>query len=73
MGTRKTDSGTQRNFQTERFFSHGGQWYFATREGTNEGPFDARQDALERLNNYIMIMNSGWVPNNSALSIVPLD
>jgi hypothetical protein len=73
MGKRKTDTGTQGIFQTERLFRHAGQWYFATREGTNEGPFDARSDAEIRLARYITVMNTGFVSSHSQLSIVPLD
>ena len=32
-------------FRTERFFAANDQWFFATREAVDLGPFDSRADA----------------------------
>ncbi len=37
-----------------------------------EGPFSELQDAENRLNEYIKIMNSGFMPDNSELNLEPL-
>ena len=40
-------------FRSGRFFSVNGNWYFATREGLNEGPFATRQVAQAALLNFV--------------------
>ena len=37
-----------------------------------EGPFSELQDAENRLNEYIKIMNSGFMPDDSELNLEPL-
>lgn len=56
---RESDEDDRAWFRTERFFEHGGQWYFTTREGTTEGPFSDKLQAQKRLDAYIKVMNSG--------------
>lgn len=51
----------------------GGKWYFATREGTMEGPFEMRREAEYKLDSYIKVMLSGFVSGGSGLSIHPLE
>lgn len=58
-------------FRTERLYSVGLNWYFMTREGTEEGPFDTREEALLRLERYLMVMNSGLLSPECELSVVP--
>lgn len=36
-------------FRSGRLFSVGDQWYFATREGTDHGPFENKEDAQAEL------------------------
>ena len=36
-----------------------GKWFFFTREGTIEGPFDDALDAEIQLEQYIKVVNSG--------------
>jgi hypothetical protein len=38
-----------------------GSWYFLTREGSVEGPFDCREDAEEQLEVYIQLLASGML------------
>jgi len=63
------DSDAYSKFRPSRFSKDGGKWYFATREGTLEGPFELKSAAEERLTTYIKIMASGFMPRNSTLSI----
>ena len=68
---RKSDKAPRKWFRSSRFFKEGGKWYFYTREGTMEGPFAELEDAEYRLQEYIKIMNSGFMPANSSLSLEP--
>lgn len=58
-------------FRTERLYQSGYQWYFMTREGTEEGPFDGRSEALVRLESYLLVMSSGLLSANCELSVLP--
>lgn len=69
---RESDSTTRAYFRTERFNQRGGQWYFLTREGTEEGPYDERLEAEARLQRYIDVMTSGWVSRECELKVLPL-
>lgn len=56
---RKGDKQTGRSwFRTERLLQDGGKWFFLTREGKVEGPFNCRFDALNRLDTYARIMST---------------
>ena len=70
---RKKDSDAYTKFRPSRFVKEGGKWYFSTREGTMEGPFELKPDAEDRLNSYIKIMASGFMPRDSKLSIQPFN
>jgi hypothetical protein len=50
---RKDDSASKRYFQSDRFFSSNGQWYFTTRENTTAGPFPSRDAAEAGLVEYL--------------------
>ena len=63
------DSDSFSKFRPSRFSKDGSKWYFATREGTMEGPFELKSDAEERLTTYVRIMASGFMPGNCTLSI----
>jgi hypothetical protein len=71
-GKRKTDVTHQTRFRSGRFFKNNGKWYFNTREGTMEGPFEEQTEAESKLNEYIKIMNSGFLPRDSELALEPL-
>jgi hypothetical protein len=69
---RKSDNKSRAWFRSSRFFQQQGKWFFYTREGTMEGPFSELQDAEKRLNEYIKIMSSGFMPDDSELNLEPL-
>ena len=69
---RVNDSDAYSKFRPSRFNKEGGKWYFSTREGTMEGPFELKSDAEARLTTYIKVMASGFIPRNSNLSIQPV-
>ena len=58
-------------FRTSRFIQESREWYFLTREGSLEGPFERKIDAENRLEDYIKIMVSELLPMDSTLSIAP--
>jgi hypothetical protein len=70
---RRDDATVYTKFRSERFTQEQGKWYFFTREGTVEGPFDYRRAAENRLEDYIKVMNSGVLDQDCALSILPHD
>ncbi len=54
MAKRKSDQKTQSWFRSERMFREPQGWYFHTREGTVEGPYNSENWAKEQLKAYIM-------------------
>lgn len=40
-------------FRTNRFFTEGPNWYFSTREGIDQGPFENRLLAHQAIQDYI--------------------
>ncbi len=47
-------SGDSKNFfKTDRTFLINGQWYYSTREGIDQGPFESKQDAENEIALYI--------------------
>jgi hypothetical protein len=68
---RKTDITPRSWFRTARFFKNEGKWFFNTREGTTEGPYWELTEAENKLQEYIKIMNSGFMPKDSMLSLEP--
>lgn len=69
---RKTDLSPQTRFRSRRFFKEGETWYFNTREGKIVGPFGELAEAESRLREYIKIMNSGFMPEDSKLELEPV-
>jgi hypothetical protein len=61
---RKDDPRTRPVFRTDRMVKEGGKWFFYTREGTTEGPFDSEIEALNQLDRYIKAVNSGLLPDD---------
>jgi hypothetical protein len=45
-------------FRSGRFFNIDSRWYFACREGNDQGPFESRIDAEAALTMYIRDMNT---------------
>ena len=70
---RKTDLDTRSRYRTDRFIKDGEDWYFSTREGTIEGPFELKQAAEARLEIYKKIMASGLINADSTLAIQALE
>lgn len=64
MAKRKDDPRTRPVYRTERFVEEGGKWFYYTREGTLEGPFDGKIEAEIQLHKYIKVMNSGLLPED---------
>lgn len=51
---RKSDGDSKKLvFQVDRFFQQNGGWYYMTREGEEQGPFDSKADAEGELIDYI--------------------
>lgn len=50
---RATDEGEVTAFRSDRFFVSNGQWYFATREQVDFGPFRDRPDAYRAVLRYL--------------------
>ena len=70
---RKNDLVAKTRFRSGRFFKNNGKWFFNTREGTIEGPFEELTEAESKLKEYIKIMNSGFMPRHSKLELEPLE
>ncbi|MFT4823995.1 MAG: hypothetical protein ACI9DH_000779 [Halioglobus sp.] len=70
--TRRREDGpaSSSQFRTERMFESAGHWYFYTREGSTEGPFESRLDAQERLDVYIEILDLKLLSPDSELSML---
>jgi hypothetical protein len=49
----------------------GGKWYFLTREGSVEGPFECEADALEQLEVYIRLAVNDLLPTECSLELQP--
>ncbi len=52
---RSTDQDERQLFRSNRFFSGNGQWYFATREHIDIGPFIRRDQAEAALERFIAV------------------
>lgn len=50
---RKGESEAPPRYRQSRFFMAIDKWYFLTREGTVEGPFERRVEAEKNLNTYL--------------------
>lgn len=50
---RAGDNNTRKHFRSDRISVSNGRFYFSTREGTLEGPFDSREEAERELAIYI--------------------
>ncbi len=50
---RNDDHDVRSWFRSERFITSGGRWFFLTREGTQEGPFNSQKEAAQEVILYI--------------------
>ena len=64
--------GVKSLFRSNRMPQQAGKWYFETREGSLEGPFDTELDAAVGLDDYVKIMSSGLLEDDSELTLQPL-
>ncbi|MBO2926253.1 DUF6316 family protein [Metapseudomonas otitidis] len=55
-GQRTEDAGPGTHYRSDRISSVNGQYFFATREGTLEGPYFTRADAEREITAYIRRM-----------------
>lgn len=53
FGKREIDPKPSTHYRSERVSSVNGQYYFATREGTLEGPYFTRDDAERQTDLYV--------------------
>ncbi len=56
-------------FRSGRFFNIDSDWYFACREGQNNGPFLNREEAADALKSYLTECNSS--KGKAIFSITP--
>ncbi|MDX1735769.1 MAG: DUF6316 family protein [Halioglobus sp.] len=70
---RENDTDGKSYYRSDRLFQEGGRWFFATREGSIEGPFVDRYAAVTRLEAYIKVMRSGLMASEDLdnLRIMP--
>jgi hypothetical protein len=54
MMKRTSDPKDLNVFRSDRFFVVDGKWYFTTREGSNEGPFESAEKARHALKQYLI-------------------
>ena len=67
---RKSDPPVARSqFRTDRMLVDNGLWFFLTREGTIEGPFECQRDATDQLEVYIRLAMHDFIPKNETLSL----
>ncbi len=57
MDKRKEDRTPLDRYRPGRFFVEDGKWYYHTREGSIEGPFQHRLEAEQNLKTYINIFD----------------
>ncbi len=51
--SRKGEDIMQVRFRANRLFAIGMDWYFSTREGTDQGPFNSKENAEEAITKFI--------------------
>ena len=63
---RRTDPRSRPVYRTDRMVQEGDKWFFFTREGTTEGPFDSELEASQQLEQYLRVIDSGLLPEGEA-------
>ena len=56
--TRRDDKTPYLGYRPGRFFKEASQWYYRTREGSEEGPFQTRLDAEKHLQIHLSIFDN---------------
>ncbi|MBO1538760.1 DUF6316 family protein [Pseudomonas sp. OA65] len=56
LGKRAQDLAPAMVFPSDRICRINGEFYFSTREGTQEGPFASREEALREVEAYVQRM-----------------
>tara|TARA_R110002110_G_scaffold405241_1_gene624202 strand:+ start:34396 stop:34623 length:228 start_codon:yes stop_codon:yes gene_type:complete len=68
--TRKNDRSPHKSwFRTDRLLEENDNWFFLTREGTVEGPFESRVAAVERMEVYARIMEMDLVSEGISVDL----
>ena len=53
ISRRAGEAHVQVTIRSNRFFTNGNDWYFSTREGIDQGPFESRIVAHDAIQKYI--------------------
>ena len=61
--------GAHTRYRTNRFVREGKNWFFFTREGTIEGPFDDECKASEGLQVYLQVLSMNLLSADSSLAL----
>jgi len=61
--------GARTRYRTNRFVQEGKEWYFFTREGSVEGPFEDEFKASEGLQVYVQVLNLNLLTVDSGLAM----
>ena len=71
MASKRVDdpNGGRSWFRSDRLVREGGKWFFLTREGTVEGPFDSKIEASDRLEVYAKVMSMDLVSNEAEVKL----
>lgn len=70
---RKSDSEFKQWFRSDRFFQNERKWYFDTREGSVQGPFENKSEAQYSLEKYVKMVEAAVLPNEKGgLRLEPL-
>ena len=72
IAQRKSDPNAIVRYRSDRFFKNGGRWFFETREGKVQGPFDSRSEAEQHLEAYVRV-ESLDIYEGSDFSLQPKD
>ncbi|TXS95947.1 hypothetical protein FV139_00080 [Parahaliea maris] len=70
---RGTDSDLNSHSKPSRFFMDAGKWYFHTREGGIEGPYDYLYEAERDLEAYVNMFASSVQAHSGPLELQPLE
>lgn len=71
---RRNETESKAWYRSQRFIEHDGKWFFLTREGSTEGPFESKQDAMEQLEKWVKVYQSGMLDETAdGLSLLPKD
>lgn len=68
IAKRKEDLVVKSWFRSDRHIQEGGSWYFYTREGTLQGPFDSKLEAASCLEIYVNVTKLGLIEREFELA-----